>query len=221
MSARFSLIACGVALSTASNAAASEPPRFGRSGDIILSAERLFGVTYSRFSVGDPGRTVTDFRVTALWSDAPRLADGIPNAAAIPRLAIDGAVGTNVTLGAAVGVAYGSFASDGRGTLSHFGILAVPRVGYVIPIGSAGAVWLRGGVGVFRSTAKMTRTQTWTSVVASFDPQLVLSLASGAAFCIGPVIDVPLTGSITDDQRPTQRARALAFGLTTALLAHF
>lgn len=202
---------------------AAEPatsPALGDDGQFILSAERLFGVNHTTYKSGDSNETLTNFRMTAFWSQPPEL-ETIPNPAAIPRLAGDFVVAPNLTVGAALGVAYSSFASDGRSAQKNFALLASPRVGYVVGLGGSARLWLRGGITYFRSNMEERNDNTtWSQVSVTLEPTFVIPLASNVAFSIAPLADIPISGRIKDDN-DSEKLTSMTLGANIGLIGYF
>src|SRR5262249_5148680 len=168
-------IACAITVSiTAMAAPALADDGFGKTGQIMISAERLFGLTFPSVVVedGETGNKTTSSRTNIALLGAPvtplsSLAV-IHSPYDIPRAAID----FNVAMGFTVGGAIGFTSSSGKikrepamggmsvenddATITMFTIS--PRVGYVVPIIPMIAFWPRAGVTFYTNSAERTST---------------------------------------------------------------
>jgi hypothetical protein len=221
---------------------------FGSQTQLILSADRLVPLlSYSRTSVtrNDGGVELTSATSTTsaslLWGG--RL--GPDTVHTIPRVGIDVAIGsTHLTLGGSAVLAFtlgGSRSSESiRGgtrfettvdapSTTVFGF--VPRVGYIIPVGDVLAIWLRGGLAFYS-----VRTKTFdddannhdidraTAFSIDLDPQLTIVPLEHFFIGLGPLVNIPVAGSLTREQvrgpRTDSRSddlRLLQIGATASL----
>ena len=203
-------------------AAQEEPRRFGARGQLILTADRLLPlVSFTRQSItsreGAATTTITDSgaSVAFLVGREPALAA----VHTLPRLAVDFTVREHLTVGSAFAFAFGlagthseeRVAGDGsqtardtrspRTTILGF----APRLGYVVSLGSHLALWPRAGFAFYsvRTRSEQTNnagstpasTETDTLFSLDLDPQLVWTPIPHVLLQVGPLVNVPLTGS--------------------------
>jgi len=156
-------------------------------GRLAISAERVAGVT----SMSSTSSTTTTFSSpsgssslngTTVKQDADETSTsanllwngGATNVFAIPRLAIDGFVGPQITLGGSAGymsrggstkTSTVTTTSGSRTPLSTSadddlpdvsGFVLSPRLGVVVTLGPRAALWLRGGITYFQTSLEST-----------------------------------------------------------------
>jgi hypothetical protein len=183
----------------------------GERGRVLVSAERLFGVSNSKIGVttvsgGVERRTSADRSTLGLFIAAPT------NVYQFPRLALDYVPTTGLTLGAALGFSMGtldtSTAAGATTTLfegpTTYGFLVQPRVGYALGLGTRFGLWLRGGATYFRQSSssegsvlggtREVRIVQW-GLSVNLEPQAVLLVTPSFGFTAGIVADLPLTGN--------------------------
>jgi hypothetical protein len=182
-------------------------PLIAMHGKVALSAERVAGVTSMNTtesstttlsSSGSTSRTTlkneaeeTATRVNLLWNG------GASNVFAIPRLAIDGFVAPQVTIGGSAGYLSGSGTSKTTSTATSSGasvsisnsddlpdasaFVVSPRLGVVIALGPGAALWLRGGITYYQTSVESTTTSPPTSSGGSTITRKITAEASGTA----------------------------------------
>ncbi len=162
---------------------------------------------------------------------------GVPiNVHAIPRVAFDFTIIPKLTLGAALAFGFGLGGSNERETLTNnvkltretdaptsTAVGLAPRVGYIIPLSEYLAFWPRGGFGFYWVSTKVeevpdndpndvTTTSATDSLISlDLDPQLVITPVEHFFFHLGPLVNIPLSGS-----RSFERTR----GASTATLSN-
>jgi hypothetical protein len=146
----------------------------------------------------------------------------------------------NLTLGAAVGIGFGSSkttqksggveqSNDGPSTTS---ILLAPRVGYLIDFSDNLGLWPRAGVTYARVSSKSTGgqggdvTATFSQISATLDVPLVIAPADHFAFTAGPFLDFPLTSSQKTEAggqtvEPDNAPKVTNLGLSVGILGSF
>jgi hypothetical protein len=194
----------------------------GAKGQLILTADRLFpAFSYTSVSTTQTlnNATVTD---TQSGTSLVLLAGTEPEVASVhtlPRVAFDFTVIDRLTLGGSVLLAFGLSGKDKAETVAGpttttrevdapsrtiFGI--GPRVGYILPFGQVGGIWLRGGLSFYSDRTRsqtivnngaVTRTDTDTKTLFSvdLDPQFVIVPIPHFFFHVGPLANITLTGS--------------------------
>lgn len=194
-------------LGVAASSAQAEP-ELGARGELIFGADRLSPLlSYSRTTQNDNnGNTVTTSTtsLSLLWNGT---AQDIYN---IPRLGIDYVVAPNITVGGNLFVTVpmsskqsvtdqGTTVTQDNDKVSAFGLAA--RAGYVMPLGPKLALWARGGLGYGRvaTTSPRNNGDRYTSVSQfglNLEPELVFSPGPHVGIMIGPVVDIPLSGTL-------------------------
>jgi hypothetical protein len=147
----------------------------------------------------------------------------VANPYSMPRPAVDITVIPHLTLGIAIPIGFGLSGStkvetkqtNGQTNTSEgdapsatlFGV--VPRVGYILPVGDILAIWPRVGFGFYSLSTKSedlpnnpqqaTTTTTTTDTLFSLDidPQLAIVPTEHFFFTVGPLLNIPITGSET------------------------
>jgi hypothetical protein len=195
----------------------------GNKGQFIVSADRLFGInvwsaknepqaTPSDMNPGNPTKD-SGTAITLLWG--VQSGSGTLNAPvySIPRLAFDFALIPSLTLGGALGYLHQSSSheqtnNNGSTTTvdlpSTNAILINPRVGYIFDFTPLLSLWARGGFTYHWVKSEGTNQQgntAFTTKVSSdglaltIDPQLVITPVPHFGITVGPMFDIPLTGS--------------------------
>jgi hypothetical protein len=170
--------------------------------------------------------------------------DTVPiNVHTLPRLAFDFTIIPHLTLGAAIAFGFGLGGTDkneflqgnARTTRSvdaprATAIGIAPRVGYVIPLGDVLAFWPRAGFGFYSVSAKRdsvdqnnpnnvtTRSATDTVFSLDLDPQLAIVPLEHFFFHVGPLVNIPLSGSRS--VKTTSGATTVSVSTDTSLF-HF
>lgn len=209
-------------LAIASPANAQEAAGFGEKRQLILSADRLIPV-FSYASTSETGtqgnltvtRTDSGASIALLLGREPTLAA----VHTIPRVAFDYAVVRHLTIGGSIAFGFGLSRSSrtesrGGGTSTETEqdepntriVGFAPRVGYVLPLGRSVAFWPRAGFAFYSVSTRFERGaqggQGGESVTDSdaifsldLDPQFVFTPIEHFFFNIGPLVNIPLTGS--------------------------
>lgn len=145
---------------------------------------------------------------------------GVPiNVHTIPRVAFDITVIRSLTVGAGVAFGFGLGGTNevetrpngGRATSTSndaptaTAIGFTPRVGYIVPIGSVFAFWPRLGMGIYSISSSHEEPAPGNAVATvktndtlfslDLDPQFAIVPLEHFFFHVGPVVNIPLTGS--------------------------
>ena len=243
-----------VALSGSASAQEKGMGAFGEKGRIILSADRLMTLfSYVSVSRTDevqtgPNQTVT----TEVKTSGPALSllmgGNIPreNVHTIPRVSLDYTVIPQLTVGGSIAVAFGLGGKEetkaGNVTTSVdapsttvFGF--APRVGYILDLNDSFAFWPRGGFGVYfvsatsdrlNNNATVTTTDTTSFFSLDLDPQFVFTPFPHFGINAGPLVNIPLLGSVkhttetggTTTTRTTD-SKTFQLGITAGILGWF
>lgn len=189
-------------LTTASPAlAASEDAGPERAHSLLLSIDRLIGVSYMRYvHVDGQEDYATDLGFFSVGGSRPRWEGGGETIAihTAPRLGLDGLVLERFTAGGSV--AFWSGIADGPTS-----ILLNPRIGYFFSSGIF-AVWPRIGVSYYRSGVNREESGVYLTAEAPF----LVFPNEWMAITFGPVGDIPLTD--IRDERRDYRAEVLHAG---------
>lgn len=212
-------VAAALAIPTTAHAA--DANGFGSQTQLILSADRLVPVfSYSSVKVTDTegNRTTKDTTsgssTSILWGQDV----GVNNVHTVPRVGLDVSIGsTHLTVGGDLAFAFSLGGSHEVETTQNNTTTTVktdspsttviglaPRVGYILPLGDVFALWLRGGFGFY--SVKQTfeeagnngnnRTTNRDSVFSlDLDPQFAIIPIEHFFFTVGPLVNIPLTGS--------------------------
>jgi hypothetical protein len=209
------------AMATVSGASAARATGSGDSlgmaekGSLIISADRLFGATWTQSSVDNPQKykdKYTSFGL--LWGSPVTSTAGLASPYNIPRAGVDYTIISNLTIGGSIG-----FFSQSHGTERtnpNNGVITsqdapsvtafalAPRVGYVLGFSPNIGLWLRGGLTYFTTSVDLHPDNTQFGTPSSYgfsgfsinlEPQLVLAPVEHFAFTVGLVADLPLGGS--------------------------
>jgi hypothetical protein len=219
---------------------------FGKGMQLVLSADRLFGLSFTSMSeepeTGGGTTTISRTNIAMFW---PPLSVETYSPYVTPHLGFDVVVPGGFTVGGSLGFvsgtgktkvessAGGSVEQD-DGTLT---ILAVaPRVGFAVPLTSFIAFWPRVGGTIYSISSESTgqgatpttNKTSLTGIGLNLEPMFVLSPADHFGIVAGPVVDIPLTGKSSTTrtpavgvQQPDTNVKFMNFGLTVGLLGYF
>ena len=180
-------------------------PTVGDPGHWAISLERMFGFDYAKatLSMGGMDEQTTSATSFSLFTNPVA---AVLSSFSFPRAGVDAFVGPGVSLGAALGVFYGSESNTPTGgtsvSESFTGVVAMPRVGYVARLSPSISFWPRAGVSIIyisvspSSSAAYTTTQTETShlIAGTLEAPLVFTIAPRVAFTFGPTFDMTFSG---------------------------
>lgn len=188
----------------------------------------LFAWTSATVTTEEGNRTTevtqSDTSTSILWgNDGQAFAFGPRSPHTVPRAALDFVIVPHLTLGGSIAFAFslgGSTETETRqggqtvnvknDSPSNSVIGLGPRVGYILPVGDVLAFWFRGGFSFY----SLRRTQEDrdnngaierdTVKVSAFsldiDPQFCIVPLEHFFFNVGPLINVPLTGSVSSER---------------------
>jgi hypothetical protein len=212
----------------------------GSPGQLILGADRLFGLSFGTLKTEDGTTANTSTQSTTnintFFSPMPT------TVYEIPRLTCDYIVVAGLTLGGSFGV----FARSGTNKTEVGGVSTerdapsatvfqfAPRVGYALPIIDRIAFWPRAGITYYWAKAENTTTgvnptTTKTSTDGfgmNLEAMFAFSLIPGFAVTAGPVLDLPLSGSRHTETtgvpvQPDDKVRQTNWGLALGLIGYF
>lgn len=214
---------------------------FGARGQFIISADRLSPLlSYSRVKVDQGGGDSTTTSTTSMsffW------AGDVQDFYDIPRAGLDYVIAPNLTLGGTLfftlpmsstreDTQNGTTTSRDAAKTNAFGL--GDRIGYLVPLSPRITFWPRGGpsytrIGVTNAVGgNGNTTSTADSQIAlNLEPLFVISLTTHLGISLGPVFDVPLSG--THHEEVTDRGMTVSqdtsesqlhFGITAGLLGY-
>ncbi len=208
--------------------------RFASKGQMIIGAERLFGLYWtSRYWENEDSKaeaTSSGLSFQLLWNANRRIDNQIP------RLAFDYAVINNLTIGGSLGLAYSSGETENdpgndvdEPSLLH--LLLAPRVGYAIMFNDSFGIWPRAGFSLMywseeqeANNGNDVKTSEWT-LGMTIEGMLVYSPATHFAFTFGPTIDLGITGNQEQDIQggndPEWTVRNHIVGISAGLVGYF
>jgi hypothetical protein len=218
---------------------------FGKTGQIMLSADRLFGLSFPSVAIedGDSHNKTTSSRTNISLLFPPLSLVQSPYE--IPRAAFDVNVASGFTVGGAIGFlsstgkkvepAMGAAPPDREdATITMF--LFSPRLGYVIPITPMFAFWPRAGITYFNIGSESTSTGmnpvTTKTTIGGFavdiEPMFVITPVNHFGITVGPTVDIPLSGTRSVTQTPPDptpaaddKIKYTSYGLNVGLLGYF
>jgi hypothetical protein len=166
------------AVEAAPATSSSGPTGFGDSGQFVLSAERLFGYTYSR-RTGNPNSNSFTLLAQPFGTST--------DAYGAPRIGFDGFVTKSLSLGGSL-----SFFRTSAGDSSRTGFEVAPRIGYGMMVGPWLGVWPRLGVTYVYAS---TDGPSVKYLALTVEGLLTIVVASHLVITFGPTLDLGLTGS--------------------------
>jgi len=180
-------------------AAPAGPAGFGDPGQVVISAERLFGFTYTHQSFGSgPAATAQTF---TLLSDP--FGSGV-SAYGWPRVGFDYFVAKSFSAGGSI-----SFFRSSAGSQTQTGFELAPRVGYGMMVGPWLGVWARAGV-TYTHTSGNGRTLQYLAV--GVEPTLAFVVSPRFMLLFGPTADIGLSGSLKVGTAASQSAKLTDIG---------
>jgi len=240
------LAAALVSISVVGSSQAHADGSFAKGGEIVLSAERLFGLSVTSMTTedGSSGRKVTDSQtnVSLFWPPQSALTF---SPYTIPHLGFDYIVGGGFTVGGSLGFISGTGTTktepvgmpsterdDAKVTVLAF----APRIGYAMALTPLIAFWPRGGITYFsiksertsQAPMPITTKTTISGVGLNLEPMFVFSPADHFGIVAGPVIDIPLSGTSSSEQTPQtgtpgpdDKIKFANYGIAVGLLGYF
>jgi hypothetical protein len=217
------------ALAWSGRSDAQEAKGFGERGQLIISADRLFPLfSYTSVSTTETRDNNTTVTTTDKGSSFVMLIGAEPEVSSIhtvPRVAVDFTVIPRLTIGGSIVLAFGLGGSHNVDTTPQNGpkvststdaasrtiIGFGPRVGYILPLGDLFAFWPRGGFSFYsvrerevdngngQPNQQTTITNTDTLFSLDLDPQFCIIPIQHFFFNAGPLINIPLSGSRSNE----------------------
>jgi hypothetical protein len=196
------VLALCAALWLAVDPASAHAEELGTRGNLVFSAERLFGISFDHESIDLPGGRTdkNDQTVIGLGWSAPR------SAFTVPRLGIDYFVTRNFTLGGNIG-----FVSSSYNDVTTTGVLLAFRAGYALRLGHSVTLWPRGGFSYTTYSVESSSADNYTFAL-SLDVPFCFALTEGFALTLGPSFDLGFLA-----ERSSLDASETLFGLMFGL----
>jgi hypothetical protein len=214
-------------------------------GQIVLSADRLFGLSFSSMSTEDQAggkQTQSRTNIALLWP--PVTALGYASPYQIPRASLDFIVPGGVSVGGSLGFITGSGtnkteaanggASVERDAPSSTILTFAPRVGYALGLAPSIVFWPRGGITYYSIKSDSTTTlgansietkTTLSGLGLNLEANVVLFLADHFGIVGGPMLDIPLSGTASTETspqvgaaQPDTKVKFSNYGLSIGLL---
>jgi hypothetical protein len=245
-------LAFSLSVSRGAKAQPKEYGSFGEKGRLIVSADRFLTVlsyaSRTETFTDNNGNQRVEREVTTSGPALSLLLGGnIPreNVHSIPRLSVDYTVIPQLTVGGSVALAFGLGGKQettvGNQTRSVdapnttiFGI--APRVGYILNLNDSIAFWPRGGVAFYSvsessdngGNPEVTTRDTRSYWSLDLDPQFVFLPFAHVGVLAGPIVNIPLAGSLSHTTETAGRtdttstdSKTFQFGITAGLLVWF
>jgi hypothetical protein len=189
--------------------ASSGGAMFGSQGQLILSADRLFGLSFWSAKLEHQNNNSDSESGTAinlLWGDT----GSILGPYSTPRLSADFTVANNISLGGSIAFVSrsGKTESTNSGVTTSVddptvtGFAFAPRFGYILGVNQMVGVWFKGGVTYFSfkeertlmgSSGTSSRTSSGFSL--NLEPELVVLPVPHFGFTVSGLADIALSGN--------------------------
>jgi hypothetical protein len=193
-------LSVALSLATVSVAPSALAQAFGRKGDAVFAAERLFGFTSTSATLENPGPgddiefDGTNFSLG--WHGSW----GTASPYEIPRFAFDYLVTDGLSVGGSLGFASihqdvdgGFIGANGDGS----SFLLAPRVGYVHMFSDVFGIWPRGGFTYHSQSIDDAYDANGFGI--TLECMFPISPTNHFGFLIGPTLDIDFTGSLDPD----------------------
>ncbi len=223
------ILAIAAALATMTLVGSASAEEFGSDGQIILGADRLWGLSMYKITDTTKMSGQPDSESEDSHTGINFLVTNPDNPYVLPRLAFDYAVSGGITVGGSLGYASGS--GKTKATKPVAGpetdlpetslIFFAPRAGYVVPITDGVYFWPRAGVTYYSAKSKATDTitvggqpttytveATISGLSLNIEPMFVISPFEHVGITIGPVLDKSLSGTKETKVDPDPNAGA-------------
>jgi hypothetical protein len=206
--------------------------QFGDQGQLVITAENLFGFSIERRAVhGDD-----DNEVATTETQFGLFHRGVHYSRRAPWVGGHYFVIPNLSIGATLGfqTAGGSTTREVRGvstTVDHpsqLGFVFLPKVGYALMLNNMLGFWFRGGPGFISWSTSGPNddnaTETDTYWFLSLDANLVITPVQYIGFYAGPQFNMSFAGSTSSERMGvtvSQDASLRTFSLDFGLLGYF
>lgn len=180
---------------------ANAQDRFGKGGQFVLSAERLFGVVVTSSKEEEAGiEETTSYTVISLFSSP---FNTFFTNYSFARMGADYLVADSISIGGALAyfTASGTVEQEGQpdqDTATTSGFLLAPRIGFAHMFQGAVGIWPRAGVTYLRAGTENdegTFENSANRFAVTLEAPLVITPAPHAMITIGPTLDLGVSGS--------------------------
>jgi hypothetical protein len=174
----------------------------GTNGNLVFSAERLFGIYFEHESTELTRNTSLEIDRSVVgfgWS-APTI--GVMT----PRLGIDYFLTRAFTLGGSIG-----FWSGSTEDITRTAFLFAMRAGYMLRLGHTVSLWPRGGFTYNTYSVENSSADNYTFALTVEAP-FCFALTEGFALTLGPTLDLGFLAE-RDSRDASQTVFGLMFGL--------
>lgn len=196
---KFLSVALGAAVVLGATPALAQAKQFGEQLDLVFSADRLFGITFSRQVDEDrcgprDNDCVTDWTHFGLgWHGR-----GYSTPFEIPRLAFDVFVIDSLSIGGAIGWASYDYEDDDDRDFNdeYSAFIFSPRVGYVIMFSDVFGFWPRGGFTYHSADDDEDgfSDDDESGFAFTAEAAFVVTPVEHFGFWFGPTLDIDLSG---------------------------
>lgn len=206
--------------------------QFGDQGQLVITAENLFGFSIERSAVhGDD-----DNESSSTQTQFGLFHRGVQHSPRAPWVGGHYFVIPNLSIGATLGfqTAGGSSTTTIRGTStttddeSWFGFVFLPKVGYALMLNNMLGFWFRGGPGIITRSSSGPEDNSPTSSATywflSLDANFVVTPVQYIGFYAGPQFNLSFAGSVSTERMGTtlsQDASFRTFSLDAGLFGYF
>jgi hypothetical protein len=212
--------------------------KFGSQGQMVFSADRLFGVSANSTTIKQEANgqttetTNSTTGISLLWGNNAAGDNSVP-VSAIPRLSFDYFVIDGLTVGGSLGYYTSSGTTKSGGVSSDLpntsGFAFAPRVGYALMFTDMIGFWPRGGLTYWQGKSETVGTNKTTTTISGFDVNIevpfVISPTPHFAFTVGPLLDLGLSGSYKQESggqtlSPEPSIKHTNIGLVAGILGY-
>jgi hypothetical protein len=214
---------CAFVAATVLMSSSAFAQNFGDKGQLAVSAERLFGFSYSTVKFGDD-ESIGTTGISLLSSQSSQ---GFWTAYSAPRVAGDYFIIDRLSLGAALGYSHWSTSlptglNNVKNTVSGDAFVFAPRVGYALTFTDLIGFWPRAGFSYLTASAA---NDSLSSFALTLEAPFTFTPVRNVVFWAGPTLDLGLTGSSSTEQandtKVSRDFKATQFGIQTAMLVYF
>jgi hypothetical protein len=221
-------------------AAYAQAQQFGDQGQLTITAENLFGVSFNRVSAWNDTQTAsnTSTHYGFLYSSYMGSSNNLANLSTprgpwigghyfiIPNLSIGGTLGYEATTQSQT-TEVGGTSTTTKGNSTN-GFVILPKAGYSLVLSPIMAFWFRGGLGFTRrgtsSPNNDNNSAGFTAWFLSADALFVVTPVHAVGFYVGPQGNLSFTGSLsstTNGQTTSIDASFQSFSIDVGVLGNF
>jgi hypothetical protein len=204
---------------------------FGAKGQIVISAERMFGFTYDSVTLTENNQDTTGSVTHFTLLSSPVGVSGGNNFVwagyGSPRVAGDYFVINRLSVGAALGYAHWSASEQEPGpgvpeeTVSGDSFTFAPRAGYMLTFNDIVSFWPRAG---FTYRTFSAGNASAHNLALTLEAPFAFTVIPHVAFWAGPTLDLGLDGAQSVEAAGTTISNdfnATSIGIQTGLVVYF